>query len=543
LPRAKACIALFPVALVAASGAAHPKLAKDFNGIPDGKLIDVIVKFKSTVSTAHHDKVKQKGGAWKRTLGLISAGQYAMTPASAALLAADNDVERIWPDRAIRSSLDLSRETAGAALAASYGYDGKGVGVAVIDSGISSPPDMSGRIAYKESFISLGTDEKYGHGTHVAGIIAGIGKDSSKKYLGIAPAASLIALRVLDDQGAGSDSAVIQAIDRAIALKAKFNIRVINLSLGRPVFESFTTDPLCLAVERAWKAGIVVVVAAGNLGRENRAGNDGYATIASPGNSPYVITVGAMKANSTAIRGDDTLASYSSKGPTAIDHIAKPDLVAPGNRVVSVSTKGVSNLEEMYGANRVGSAYFRLSGTSMAAPMVSGAAALLLQKWPDLTPDGVKARLMRTASKSFPSQSLSNDPVTGQSYVSRYDVFSVGAGYLDIGAALNDYTPVSGTARSPIAVYNPSTGQVSLVFPSGVTWGTGVSWGTGVVWGSAFVSSTGVCWGSGVVWGSGGNLAATGVVWGSGVIWGSGVAWGTNTPIATAVQVLVNGEN
>src|SRR6185437_11258632 len=198
------------------------------------------------------------------------------------------------------------------------------------------------RIVYSESFVpgDSATTDLYGHGTHVAGILAGNGRDSAtgyaQQYVGLAPKANIINLRVLDKNGAGSDSAVIAAIQRAIDLKNTYNIRIINLSLGRPVYESAGQDPLCQAVEAAWKAGIVVVVAAGNSGRDNSGGTDGYATIQSPGNDPLVITVGATKTNGTATRLDDYVASYSSKGPTLLDHVVKPDLVAPGNRIVSL---------------------------------------------------------------------------------------------------------------------------------------------------------------------------------------------------------------
>jgi len=151
----------------------------------------------------------------------------------------------------------------------------------------------------------------------------------------VAPGVNFINLRVLDANGAGTDSAVIAAINRAIQLKPLLNIRVINLSLGRPVMESYKQDPLCQAVEAAWNAGIVVVTAAGNLGRDRTAHTDGYGTILSPGNDPYVITVGAMKTLDTQSRADDQIASYSSKGPTSIDHIVKPDLVAAGNQIAS----------------------------------------------------------------------------------------------------------------------------------------------------------------------------------------------------------------
>jgi serine protease AprX len=172
--------------------------------------------------------------------------------------------------------------------------DGSGVGVAVIDSGISNVDDLdkpslalSSRVVYRENFImASSSDDYFGHGEHVAGIIAGDGADSTcdrcmRTFRGISPGAQLIDLRVLDSNGNGADSFVIAAIQRAIQLKNTYNIRVINLSLGHPVYESYKTDPLCQAVEKAWNAGIVVVVAAGNDGRDNSFGNNGYGTIGS----------------------------------------------------------------------------------------------------------------------------------------------------------------------------------------------------------------------------------------------------------------------
>jgi serine protease AprX len=178
----------------------------------------------------------------------------------------------------------------------------------------------------------------------VAGIAAGDGAASGGIYRGVAPGAHLIDLRILDANGMSSDSVAIAAIDRAIALKNQYNIRVINLSIGRPIFESHTLDPLCAAVTAAWKKGIVVVVAAGNLGR------NGYATITSPGNDPYAITVGAMKTEGSPQRSDDLIASYSSKGPTWIDFEVKPDIVAPGNLVHSLLAPG-STLARQFPGN------------------------------------------------------------------------------------------------------------------------------------------------------------------------------------------------
>jgi len=259
---------------------------------------------------------------------------------------------------------------------------------------------------------------------------------------------------VLDANGAATDSQVIAAISQAVSLKSKYNIRVMNLSLGRAVYESYKLDPLCQAVEKAWKNGIVVVVAAGNNGRYQPT--SGYATVTSPGNDPYVITVGAMKPMGTPQRADDLIASYSSKGPTLIDHVVKPDIVAPGNLLVSTETPGTTlyatetnnlvpyNYYVHGGGSSPSAYYFTLSGTSMATGVVSGAVADLLQAQPRLTPDQVKARLMKTAYKAFPQSSSVYDPTTGITYTSQYDVFTVGAGYLDIAAALASTDLASG---------------------------------------------------------------------------------------------------
>src|SRR5581483_9416362 len=211
-------------------------------------------------------------------------------------------------------------------------------------------------------------NDQYGHGTHVAGIVAGTGKNSSGQkdiytFRGIADGVNLINLRVLDKNGAGTDSQAIAAIEMAIQLKSQYNIRVINLSLGRPVYESYTLDPLCQAVEQAWQAGIVVVAAAGNDGRNDAAGTGGYGTIEAPGNDPYVITVGAMNTMGTPSPADDKMASYSSKGPTLFDRVAKPDIVAPGNRIISVSGGGLT-LEQTDPDNAVPTSLYESNGNS-----------------------------------------------------------------------------------------------------------------------------------------------------------------------------------
>ena len=265
----------------------------------------MIIQFVDQNAEDKDNKVIKLGGKKKAELKMINAYLYSLPVSALDAVDADPNVLYVSPDRPVHKTLDYAQPTTAAAIALSNGFTGDGVGVALIDSGVNPyHPDLYSRIVYSESFGPKGTSDEFGHGSHVAGIIAGNGTMSAGSYFtrtftGIAPKANIINLRVLDALGVGSDSAVITAIDRAIQLKKTYNIRVINLSLGRPVYESYQTDPLCLAVEKAWKAGIVVVVAAGNEGRNNSVGNDGYGTIASPGNDPYVITVGAMKTASS----------------------------------------------------------------------------------------------------------------------------------------------------------------------------------------------------------------------------------------------------
>jgi serine protease AprX len=485
-------------------------------------------------------------------------------PASAIqTLSNDTNVVYITPDRAVAARLDYTAAAVNAGSAWKADLTGRGIGVAIIDSGIDATSvGLMPRVVYTQDFTGGDGSDGYGHGTHVAGIVGadGLGSECAactRAFVGMAPSASLINLRVLDASGQGSDSALITAIDKAISLRKIFNIRVINLSLGRPVYESYKLDPVCQAVEAAWKAGIVVVAAAGNDGRDNSFGNDGYATIESPGNDPYVITVGAMKAMGTYPRTDDLIASYSSKGPTMVDHIVKPDLVAPGNHVVSLlspnSTLGQEAADVVpvsyYKAttsNAPSKDFMMLNGTSMATPVVSGAAADILQQHPDLTPDQVKARLMKTAYKTFPESSTAVDPVTGQVFVSQYDIMTVGAGYLDIAAAMANHDLATGTAMSPTAVYDASSGNVYLTFDPSSIWnktnayggGTigsnSAVWGTSSVWGTSVVDGDSAIWGTSAVWGTSTESAfkavwGTSSVWGTSTLAGAKAVWGTDS--------------
>ena len=230
------------------------------------------------------------------------------------------------------------------------------------------------------------------------------GTDSSGKHKGIAPGAKLVGLKVMDGLGRGYMSDVIAAIDYAISVKGTYNIRVINLSVAAGVFESYWLDPLTLAAKRAVDAGIVVVASAGNLG-QNLQGQTQTGGITAPGNAPWVLTVGASSEEASSQRGNDTIAKFSSSGPTWIDFQAKPDLVAPGVGIESVADSHsllYATLPSMLvsGSPQLNLAfkpYMSLSGTSMAAPVVSGTVALMLEENPKLTPNAVKAILQYTA--------------------------------------------------------------------------------------------------------------------------------------------------
>src|SRR5216683_7615531 len=327
------------------------KLSKDLDalkGSNNGATVDVIIQFNQTPTDAHHQRVQSVGGVLKTKLDFINGAHYSVPVEALDALAADPDVAYISPDRPVRGLLDTTVATVNGSYAQTLGLNGAGVGVAVIDSGISDIPDLhnasgSYEVVYAQSFIpnDSSTSDPFGHGTHVAGIIASSGASSAgltyyRHFVGIASGVDLLNLRVLDAKGMSTDSVVISAILKAILLQKRYRIQVMNLSLGRAVYESASLDPLCQAVEQAWKAGITVVVAAGNYGRLNTYGNSGYGTITAPGNDPYVITVGAMNTMGTPSRTDDVITTYSSKGPTFYDNYVKPDIVAPGNRVVSL---------------------------------------------------------------------------------------------------------------------------------------------------------------------------------------------------------------
>ncbi len=312
----------------------------------------VIIRTRRGAKSVVRAKLQNNGGAVYGDHSSIDALAVKVGAADIAALAADPDVESISTDALVRASqlptqvpaegdpLRVSLSELKKALGIGDVLTGSNITVAVIDSGLAPGADFDGRIVGFYDFTNGKAGragpafDDYGHGTHVAGLIGSAGK-SARKYAGMATSVRFLPLKALDANGGGYTSDVIRAIEFAIANKDRFNIRVINLSLGHPVYESAATDPLVQAVEHAIRAGLVVVTAAGNYGINPVTQQVGYAGIASPGNAPSAITVGAANTRSTVNRTDDRVSSFSSRGPSWYDGIAKPDVVAPGDGMIS----------------------------------------------------------------------------------------------------------------------------------------------------------------------------------------------------------------
>jgi serine protease AprX len=440
------------------------------------RLIDVIVETVGHPNIGHFDRVRLHGGEVKHTFANINAMLAEVPVRNLERLANCENIKFVSPDRQVSSALDATtklvgvdrlRQQAWGVYGTSYPpADGTGVGIAIIDSGISTPgnDDFQLNTSGKSRVVCFqdlvgdsngsGPHDDYGHGTTVAGVAAGSGWGSQQRdnhgnlwypgnygnFAGMAPDANLVVIKALDSNGIGTISTAIKAMDLCISMKAAYNIRVMNLSFGAPVLQSYKTDPLCQEAEKCVANGIVVVCAAGNYGHNDvvtgydPSGKPIYQTlyggIVSPGNDPKVVTVGATKdpmqtaetwsgskgqttvnynPNPQALRRSDLqVASFSSRGPTLIDGAIKPDLVAPGTKVIAAATRNTATLTSRLLPNTVmprssnggvPKMYCQLTGTSFAAPVVSGIAALMLQANPGLTPRTVKAILMMTAQR------------------------------------------------------------------------------------------------------------------------------------------------
>jgi serine protease AprX len=387
-------------------------------------------------------EIAASGGAVRARLGLVNAHAATLTGQQVLRLARHPRVAGVSLDHAVAlHQLATEPTTTGGTLLSTNtsetnapvvwqsGNTGQAVGVAVLDSGVAPSADLA-NVVFGADVVTGATalEDKGGHGTHVAGIVAGNGRLKGGKYKGTAPAVKIVSVKVTTDDGRASYSSIITGLQWVVAHKDQYNIRVANLSLGATPRASYKDDPLAAAVEAAWFRGVVVVVSAGNRG-------PGPGTVNVPGNDPYVVTVGAMDDVGTKVVDDDLVPFWTSRGPTAHDGLQKPDVVASGRRVVSLRVPG-SHLDRTAPDRVVDGDYFRLSGTSMAAPAVAGVAALVIAANPRLTPNQVKAALVRTARS-----------------LKLGDVGAQGAGMVDANAAVK------------LALNNPGT----LVANAGLT--------------------------------------------------------------------------
>lgn len=521
-------------------------------------------------------------------------------------LSREPSVDRISSDAIVRSSgITWTSSTSASPenrLVRSLGMenwapDGRGVVVAVIDSGVvansnlqsAAKYDFTRGIAKKASGGDLRFDP-YGHGSHVASLIGNVGAADDVPYRGVAAGASVLALKVLDANGAGYTSNVIAAIEFCIANKYALKIDIINLSLGHPIYEPAQTDPLVQAVERAVQAGMAVIVSAGNHGVNDATGQIGFAGITSPGNAPSAITVGAVDAHGTQTLRDDAVAPYSSRGPTWYDGFAKPDVVVTGHRLAGLTGDG-SYLSTNYRGSVVslpgaGHKYLTLSGTSMAAAVASGVAAQVLKTARlatgvnTLTFDGRLPSSMANSIQSLCSRYAVSDcrpfkqgmtpsllkailqfsaiPIPGT------HVLEQGAGELNPMGAFelakrvsvadierrfqtNDFSFEGHVAFGT----TPRTrvGSETWTWSQQIIWGDRVVWddllhfyesvwGTQIIWGDHIIAGTQIIWGDNINW----NDNATSVVWSDRTLWGDRIVWGDRFVSGPDSRTWLNGE-
>jgi serine protease AprX len=537
-----------------------------------GEPQSVIIRTKPGRKASVKIKVERRTRT-SREHKLIDAISVRLTPEQIVEIRNDPDVEGISPDSDVNASADTSSSDVVGDVKQTLGlgnwFTGSSMTVAVIDSGVAPGVDFDSRIVGQFDFVNGNSGrfsvpyDDYGHGTHIAGLIGSNGSSSNNKYAGIAPGSKILALKVLDRKGGGKTSDVINAIEFAVANKAKYGIKVINLSLGHPIYESAKTDPLVQVVEAAVRAGIVVVVAAGNNGYNPVTGQTGYGGITSPGNAPSAITVGAAVTNNTVTRSDDRLAGFSSRGPSWFDGVAKPDVLAPGHGMVSNDAIG-STLAIDYPSLVLTSGntrYLRLSGSSMATGVVAGLAAVMIeanqyagyQRWhasqaglkrnektafvapPALTSNAIKAMLQYSATQIHDGSGATYGPLEqGAGLVNGLGAISL--------AYLTDTT--KGAGQYWMTVDMPaSTNFAGIEEP----WSQTVIWGTRLLRGTSVVDLNQAAWAQNIVWGTG---ELNHMVWGTlsddedgeqdNIVWGTvadedNMVWGTSIPLTMDV--------
>jgi serine protease AprX len=374
------------------------KIRKSYSSAAKTAAIPVIIQFKHPLTPARLQALHKHLGTHalpiKHHLPLHQAVASQITLKCLERMCCWSGVRKVYLDGIKKASLNIATPSIGAtAVTRSRGLTGKGINIAVLDTGVYPHPDLTkpvNRIIAFKDYINhrkCPYDDN-GHGTHISGDAAGNGWASKGRYRGPAPEAGIVGIKVLDKYGSGYDSTIIKGIEWCIAQRKRLKLRILSMSFGGPVTTSIKDDILVQAVDKAVRTGLTVVISAGNSG-------PGRATVESPGISRSAITVGAVNDRRTVTQKDDRITFYSSRGPAPGGKV-KPDLVAPGDSVISLRAPG-STLVRNYPELKVGKQYFKLSGTSISTPIVSGAAAQLLQLRPCLTPCQVKALLKRNA--------------------------------------------------------------------------------------------------------------------------------------------------
>jgi serine protease AprX len=363
-----------------------------------GRAISVIVSKFNPSDPRPERVVERVGGTVGEPLRIVDGFEATVPENMIASLANTPGIRSVTPNGPVRVAgqygegsgvasavyTDVSR----ASRAWANGFTGKGVGVAIIDTGVDQSGDLAGKVAHAVDFSGENAPERdsFGHGTFVAGMIAGSGAGSNGAVKGVAPDAHLVSVKIAGADGSTNIFRLLAALEYVALHKDAYGIRVLNLSLGSDSKQSYLVDPLNFAVQRVWNSGIVVVTAAGNNG-----------TILKPADDPLVITVGAVDDKTTPGHGNDVIASFSGAGPTLSNRLPKPDVVASGKSVVSSRSPG-SYIEKSFPNAIIGERYMKGSGTSFSAGIASGAAALVLQRNWNLSPNQVKHRLIRTAN-------------------------------------------------------------------------------------------------------------------------------------------------
>ena len=482
--------------------------------VVDGEELSRLAAHEGVVSVST-DAIVRPHGLLGGLLGIVGGLVEVVTDTVDALLGdvvsiidpTENTAGPPVPPRIVRTTLGLDDR-----------WTGRGVGVAVIDSGLEMSSEFQGRVTAFYDFTNGQTRatspfDDYGHGTHVAGTIGGSGALSyNRDYHGLAPQVRFVVLKVLDARGAGYTSDVVRAIDFAVANRGRFGIDLINLSLGHPIYEPASTDPLVLAVERAARAGIVVVAAAGNLGTHPETGLPGYAGITSPGNAPSAITAGALATVDTVSRSDDRIPEFSSAGPTWYDALVKPDIVAPGHNIVAAAAKRGTLYRNYPQLKAPDSDYMRLSGTSMATGVTTGLVALMIEAHetqmpgtPRLSPNFVKGALQYTALTVRDDLAVPYNPLRQ------------GAGALNGRGAIQLARDVDTSEREGAFWLTRVPSPWTTIAGETHTWAQGIIWGSGIIWG-ATLDVNQQAWANGIIWGAD-------VTWGAGIIWGANVVW------------------